>query len=262
MNVTTKLLAAALAPLVIAGTANATVVYEDTYEGDGLATNNGTGGGMTQRTIFQNAFSDAGSGLDSQASTNAARRAVVSTDNAFNLSEGFILEVHYQVPGDVTGNGLFEWSMSPTNFTAGTQSEPVFSTFNGGTAGDQGNSQLAIGVAVGSFPEFGPGVYYNNGLGNDGTSVSALLTPAGLTAANTEVVTILTVNADNTLSFSVDGNVTNGAHAFDLSSPLYFNVLAQPRGTVNFARITAIPEPSSLALLGLGGLLVARRRRG
>lgn len=34
------------------------------------------------------------------------------------------------------------------------------------------------------------------------------------------------------------------------------------RGAVNGIQITAVPEPGSLALLGLGGLMIARRRRG
>lgn len=51
-----------------------------------------------------------------------------------------------------------------------------------------------------------------------------------------------------------------GTYTSDGSSVLTIGI-ADGRPQLNGFRITAVPEPTSLALLGVGGLLIARRRR-
>ena len=59
----------------------------------------------------------------------------------------------------------------------------------------------------------------------------------------------------NTIDFGSDNGLEIDFHSFESSG-------VSPDHTVNNFTVSAVPEPGSLALLGLGGLLIARRRRG
>lgn len=54
----------------------------------------------------------------------------------------------------------------------------------------------------------------------------------------------ISTNGSGVIAFSISGNSGSGAAA-----------------AINFGQIIEVPEPSSLALIGIGGLLIARRRR-
>lgn len=266
MNTTAKLLAAALSTAMIASAASATVVYEDTFDNDGLATNAKTGGGLASFTVFQNSFSDDGN-LVSGTNTNAARRTVASTINAFDLSNGFTAEVHWEGTTNKTGYYDFSLTNAQLSSTMTSASEGIFTQFNGTSDGDGASASKGVGLAWGSF-RGQDGLYYNNG-DADGTSVTTVDAAGGGGAfgGSGTIEMELTVNADLSWSYSINDSVIDsgsditGGGSLDLSS-MYLNFYTQPTGTYSYAKITAIPEPSSLALLGLGGLLVARRRRG
>lgn len=90
----------------------------------------------------------------------------------------------------------------------------------------------------------------NNGLGNlilNGGTPTAITssTSTGNLTGNYGITTFTGVTGD---SFTVEGNVTAGS-------------AGRPRATIAGFQVVAVPEPSSTALLGLGGLALILRRR-
>lgn len=244
----------------------ATIVYEDNFDNDTLATNTGIGGGLTQRTILTATFGDNGNLVDT-AGSNGGTRGVVSSINSFNLLNGFILEV--RMNGGTTAIAQ-SFGLSKTQFTADTSAEDWMreqSWAGEGTAADA----YGIGVQTGSSDpgasEPTPrGLKFNNGAAN-GTAITNLVTttnnllPAGV---NTFV---LTVTPNDQFSYvynggaPVTGEIVPGAGVFDLTQPLFFNVYSQSDISLSYVKITSIPEPSAALLGGLGLLALLRRRR-
>lgn len=253
----TKSLIAAITSAVIIGSAQAAtvVVYEDTFDNDGLATNTGIGGGMVARNILDTAWGDNGNLVDT-AGYNASSRGVVSTINAFDLSDGFTLEV--QMTGGTTAI-LQSFALSTTQYTADTLNQDPFR--EAGWAGEGANGDVyAIGVETGSNANL-RGLKFNNGNANASAITNLETTTDQLLPAGTNTF-VLTVTPDNQYSYTYNGGTAaTGSVAFDLSSPLYFNLYSQSDVEISYVKIEAVPEPGSLALLGLGGLCVMRRRR-
>jgi len=129
------------------------------------------------------------------------------------------------------------------------------------------NQSAAGAYGVGfSTAGSGPGTDYL-GFNNDAGTVTELSIAQGNIITNTRYETmVITIRDDNTWSYSLNGQTaTTGTFAadFDLSRDFRFASYAQRNNRVQYKSITisAIPEPSSTALLGLGGLALMLRRK-
>ena len=99
---------------------------------------------------------------------------------------------------------------------------------------------------------------------NDAGTLTTLSTAQGDETTGGALQTMSITVTDTTWSYSLNGAAaTTGTHTFDTSRNYRFAAWSQraERSSITNITITAIPEPSSTALLGLGGLALALRRR-
>ncbi|MGJ8655428.1 MAG: PEP-CTERM sorting domain-containing protein [Akkermansiaceae bacterium] len=239
-----KLLHTGLATM-LASSLHGAIVYQDNFDDDTLATNTGIGGGLQQ-------FTTGGSMVDNgnltAPSTGHNGRGNYMSLNSFDLTGGFTLTVSYDllvgasVPGDANRStfGLVDASATEArtnHFVSGTESI--------------------------SFVAFHP--TSSLGLAFGGASVDSSLTIDETTAGFEDVVITVAANGID-YSYSVGGTSQSGmlATAFDFSKQYRFEGDFQDAEYYDvFESVTleVVPEPSSTALLGLGGLALILRRR-
>jgi hypothetical protein len=197
--------------------------------------------------------------LDGRGSGNA--RANVFTTNSFALSDA---------PTGHKGIQLSLTFYGASNLTRHSMGL-VDGDFNiAATAGDWLNQSLAGAYGVG-FTTAGEGDTFLGGDGllfnNDAGDLTALSTAQGDKIGSFRYETlVITLRNDNTWSYSLNGQTaTTGTFAseFDLSRDFRFASYAQRTSRAQYTNITisAIPEPSSTALFGLGGLALMLRRK-
>ena len=187
--------------------------------------------------------------LDGVGAGNA--RSNVSTIDSWQSDGGFTLDV------------TFVWAdTSPTRFDFGL----VDAAYTISASSAWLSSSLPGAYGVGFSPTIGgaDGLFFNDG-GDPTATVSSISTAQGdITIGATQTFS-MTITAD-TWSYSLNGAAaTTGTHTFDTSKSYRFTAHAQSNDQATFDNITLstipVPEPSSIALLGLGGLAFALRRR-
>lgn len=135
------------------------------------------------------------------------------------------------------------------NTAGGATFNVVIGTLSGSTLTQVGSTET--GVA----PSYSPGNYITFTLDTPLT-LSANTTYGFLWGSNGSG--FVTVNNLDDSTYTGGTAISSGAN----NVPDLNNVIARNVDRVFHVDLVAVPEPSSLALLGLGGLLIARRRRG
>lgn len=247
MNTTTKLLVAALAPALVAGTAGAAI--------DSIGAVNGTGGGLTPPTIdssfgdFELALNLGGGGTQVIDGVTFTENTVTGTGsvtyftNGNGVSVGMTTTAGVNINLNPNLNTLPVWDSESWH---DSQVEPMTINVTGLDAGKSYQVQLLHSEdrSIG------------NGLTWSGTVTA---TDAGANSNNTA----FTFGDDGDSNTFVYGLVTvevSGTTSVDIFYP------GTPTGSDRNASISGIavysvPEPTSLALLGLGGLMMVKRRR-
>jgi hypothetical protein len=263
-----------------------TVLSASLASGAVVLVDNDFGAGSDTGPTFQqvtNGFGTSGTG-SSNPSTGVILSSTGATNGAYGLNTGstvsastgagytgfsitWTVSTAAYAPGTVIANG---WFFGVTNSTLTTGS------------GLYNNTNNYIGVILDGDPGAGnPATWslvYRDNTGSP-TVAKTNLGLSGTAPSETEVENgpfsiTLTVNSNNTWSVSSVGlgnDATSSSGTLnpdftydDLASSLVPNTTIQGNAqgyTVDHVTLTAIPEPGSLLLLGLGGLCVLRRRR-
>ena len=248
------------------------IVFQDTFDDGDIATNPGIGGEFSQVIVGGNGFTEAGGFIDADTSVNNNRAYAYST-NSFDLSNGFTL--------DFIANASNLGSGSANRFSVGLAAAGAdFSAAATSGRNFLGDSRAVFeGVGIDFTTDGGQGLSFNDGLGLDPGTETTVVSNEQTITADLDLDVSLTVNADGSYSYSINGApaTTGAAFGLDLSQEYHFATYFQDNlGNFSISEVTlvalaavaeppaeapAVPEPSSVALLGLGGIALILRRR-
>jgi hypothetical protein len=241
--------------------AQAEVVYLDSFDNDGLGTNDGTGGGASSISLYGGAsWSDNGNATYANAGTNFRNASLLISDSIFQSDDGFQVSVTYYSDGIINdGRSLFSFGLleDASNYS-GNVNPFVNSTSSYG---------IGANVIYHDATSATRGLWFADGTSN--TLLDASGTEQEFVAsANTEV--IMSVLSDGSggadWSYSIAGvtEASGNIAVFDFSKSYNFAAYGQDDNDVKritSVSIEAIPEPTVLAMLGLSGfgMLILRR---
>ena len=236
------LILAGLFGTTLASQAAGVVVYQSDFTGADL----NSAGLYTQGTNGNWTLDTANDWADGVATGFNARAGLYNTDSWQN-DRGMTLDVTWRNSAAMT---RYSFGLVDAAWTT-----------SGGVDWLNQSAAGAYGVGFSTAGEAGAdGLYFNN----DAGTLTPLSTAQGVETTGGALQTMSITVTDTTWSYSLNGAAaTTGTHTFDTSRNYRFAAWSQKaeRSRITNITITAIPEPSSTALLGLGGLALALRRR-
>ena len=240
--------------LMLAGAAQAVVLYQDTFDNDTLATNTGIGGGAANNTILNHFWQDNGNAQLTHVGNVHNHRALLYSTNSFQNDGGLKLTVNYSI-SNISNSGENEFGFGLFS----SDSNP--STYIGGNPFGRDASAYSLGVLLTANTASARGLNFSNG-----TTKSNL---DSFVFANGTGTVVIEIAAGGAWNYSVNGTEQGSGTiaGFDLASSYHFaaygrdDISNRSINSVTLEDINFVPEPTSTALLGLGGLALMLRRR-
>lgn len=244
--------------LLLAAAAQADVVYQDSFDGDGLGTNAGIGGGAAQ-TQGGGSWGDDGDATYNNTGTSFSDSALLYSTNSFQSAGGVELTVNYTCKSVATaGRNLFGFGLlaDASSWSAVDDNSPFAEL----------SSVYSIGVNL--ITESGVPVGLNFA---DESTVTTLDGDAIGAGTDREVVIRVEDDgiggADWTLSIAGTEQGSGNIASFDFTKSFSFAAYGQDNERtkiINSVSLEAIPEPAALTLVGLAGFgfLWLKRRFG
>ena len=201
------------------------IVYQDSFDNDGVDTNTGIGGGLTAKVIW-NGPNFVDDGDLSANSTGGNNRGLVYTSGSFDLSDGFELEVVFNVSANGGSANRFEIGLLNASSSIGSLSKMPFAE----PAADfstVGNGSDIYGIGVALLTKDPVGLHFVDGATATRTRLEDNTSQA--VTANTDVTMILTMDASGNYTYDLSGNAQTVASSgtisgFDLSENFHFVV--------------------------------------